>query len=325
MIQASRAPTTPAVRRFSFVLLVGLLVSWPPFASSDAPEGPGAPRIAAAPPSTGADEGPSSGDASGAFEELDLEELNRRLENPLSNLWSLVLQENLELVEGDLVAGTETSNVLFFQPFLPVPVGRDKLLAIRPVFPLVTVPDPDAAADGSGSGHTTGFGDMQLFTAVGPDRTDGLVWGVGATFIFPTASSDALGRGKYQAGPAGMLFKLGKRWTLGTLVQHWTSVAGDASRADTNRTDIQYVARRQLPGAWSIGMGPTISINWEADPGNRVTFPVGLGITKTLRWGKVPIKLRFEPQYSLIKPEAAGTAWNFRFQIAPVIPNPFDR
>ena len=30
-------------------------------------------------------------------------------------------------------------------------------------------------------------------------------------------------------------------------------------------------------------------------------------------------------QYSLIKPEAAGTSWNFRFQIAPVIPNPFDR
>ena len=52
---------------------------------------------------------------------------------------------------------------------------------------------------------------------------------------------------------------------------------------------------------------------------------VGLGITKTVRWGKVPIKLRFEPQYSIIKPDSAGTAWNFRFQIAPVIPNPFDR
>ena len=317
--------TRPVRVSFTLVLLAALLISRPLLTSSGAQDGPGSSRVAAETPSTDAEEGPSSGDASGGLEELDLEELNRRLENPLSNLWSLVLQENLELVAGDLVAGTETSNVLFFQPFLPVPVGQDKLLAIRPVFPLVTVPDPDAAAGDSGRGHTTGFGDMQLFTAVGPDRTDGLVWGVGATFIFPTASSDALGRGQYQAGPAGMLFKLGKRWTLGTLVQHWTSFAGDADRADTNRTDIQYVARRQLPGAWSIGMGPTISINWEADPGNRVTFPVGLGITKTVRWGKVPIKLRFEPQYSIIKPDAAGTAWNFRFQIAPVIPNPFDR
>jgi hypothetical protein len=45
--------------------------------------------------------------------------------------------------------------------------------------------------------------------------------------------------------------------------------------------------------------------------------------TKTVRWGKVPIKLRSEPQYSIIKPDNYGTAWNFRFQIAPVIPNPF--
>jgi len=38
--------------------------------------------------------------------------------------------------------------------------------------------------------------------------------------------------------------------------------------------------------------------------------------------GHLPIKLRFEPQYSIIKPD---DYWNFRFQIAPVIPNPIDR
>ena len=70
-------------------------------------------------------------------------------------------------------------------------------------------------------------------------------------------------------------------------------------------------------------MGPTISIDWEVESGNRVTFPIGLGITKTVRWGKTPIKLRFEPQYSIIALDDYGTRWNFRFQIAPVIPNPF--
>ena len=35
------------------------------------------------------------------------------------------------------------------------------------------------------------------------------------------------------------------------------------------------------------------------------------------------IKLRFEPQYSIIKPDDYGTRWSFRFQIAPVIQNPF--
>ena len=72
----------------------------------------------------------------------------------------------------------------------------------------------------------------------------------------------------------------------------------------------------------SIGMGPNISINWEAEDGNMVTFPIGLGITKTVKWGNTPWKLRFEPQYSIIKPEDYGTQWNIRIQIAPIIKNP---
>jgi hypothetical protein len=73
----------------------------------------------------------------------------------------------------------------------------------------------------------------------------------------------------------------------------------------------------------SIGMGPTVVVDWEADSGNKLTFPIGLGITKTVRWGKMPVKLRFEPQYSIIRPDDFGTAWNFRLQITPVIPSPF--
>jgi hypothetical protein len=307
---------------FTLIALANLAASPPLIESSSAQDASAAHEPADGPAPSAEVAAPSEA-ADAPADELDLQEISRQLDNPLSRLWSLVLQENLELNEGDLVSGTETSNVAFFQPFMPIPVGRDKLWALRPVFPLVTVPNFDSTAEGGSTGHTTGFGDMQLFTVVGPDRTDGVVWGVGATFIFPTASSDVLGQGKYQAGPAGMLFKLGKKWTLGTLVQHWASYAGDADRASTKRTDIQYVARRQLPGAWSIGMGPTITIDWEAESGNRVTFPIGLGVTKTVRLGKLPIKLRFEPQYSIIKPDDYGTRWNFRFQIAPVIPNPF--
>jgi hypothetical protein len=195
------------------------------------------------------------------------------------------------------------------------------LFFARPVFPLVT--QPVFNPDGSISEHKTGYGDTQLFAFLGPERTDGIVWGAGLTFIFPTASDEILGQGKYQAGPALLYFYLGKPWTLGILAQHWWSVAGDENRQETNHTDIQYVARHQLPDAWSIGMGPTISINWEADSGNRITFPIGLGITKTIRWGKTPIKFRLEPQYSIIKPDDYGTEWNIRIQIALVINSPF--
>jgi len=257
---------------------------------------------------------------------LSLEELNRRVENPLTDIWSLTLQENLSLLEGDAIDGKEFQNLLFFQPFMPFPVGRDDswMFTLRPVFPLVTNPVLDPAEPDGTTGHKTGFGDMQLLALAGPNRSDGIVWGAGATFKFPTATDDALGADVWQAGPSAMLFHMGKPWVLGLLGQHWWSVAGDSDADSVSRTDIQYVLRRQLPGGWSVGMGPTVTIDWKAPSGEKVTFPVGLGVTRTVRWNGTPWKLRIEPQYSIIRPDELGVEWNLRIQVAPIINNPFD-
>jgi hypothetical protein len=207
---------------------------------------------------------------------------------------------------------------------MPFEVGAKKqtMVTLRPVLPLVTQPVFDAEDPRQSYEHTTGLGDIQLLVLAGPNSGKSVVWGVGATFRFPTASDDNLGRGKYQAGPAAMLFHMGKPWTLGLLAQHWSSFAGDDDRESVSQTDIQYVIRRSIPGAMSIGMGPTISIDWEADSDNRLTVPVGLGITKTTRWGKTPFKLRAEVHYSVISPEDFGSTWNLRLQVTPVIPSP---
>ena len=254
--------------------------------------------------------------------EPSIEEINQQLDNPLSRFWSLIVQENLAYNTGDLVDGSVTTNVLNFQPSLPVPVGKAKMLLVRPVFPLVTGP----AVNSSGEiiGTETGFGDMQVFSLYGPDKKGGVVWGAGLTFVFPTASSENLGSGKYQAGPALMILSMGEKWTLGTIIQYWHSIGGDPDRPETSKTDIQYILRKKIPGkAMTIGMGPNISIDWEASEGNKVTFPIGLGITKTVKWGNLPWKLRIEPQYSIIKPDNYGALWNLRIQIAPIIKNPF--
>ena len=254
----------------------------------------------------------------------DLAEIDRRLNNPLTSLWSLTFQNNTSVYEGDALDGSEYSNNFFFQPFMPFEVGAEKqaMLTLRPVFPLVTQPVFDGPDARESHEHVTGFGDIQLMTLAGPNDGQGVVWGAGATFKFPTASKDELGQGKYQVGPAAMIFYMGKPWTLGLLAQHWSSFAGDGDRDSVSQTDIQYVLRRSIPGAMSIGMGPTISIDWKADSDNRLTLPVGLGITKTVRWGKMPFKLRAEVHYSVVSPEDFGSTWNFRLQVTPVIPSP---
>jgi hypothetical protein len=255
-------------------------------------------------------------------EEVSIDDLNRQLENPLSRFWSIIFQENLNFNSGDAVNGTHVSNVFNFQPSLPIPVGKSNMLLVRPVFPIVSSPVFDENGDRTDT--KTGQGDMNVFSLYGPDKKDGLIWGAGLTFTFPTANSDYLGSGKFQLGPALMALSITKKWTIGTIIQHWNSVGGDQDRADVTKTDIQYILRKQIKGkGMSIGMGPNLSIDWNAESGNKVTLPIGLGITKTVKWGNTPWKLRFEPQYSIIKPDDYGTLWNVRIQIAPIISNPF--
>jgi hypothetical protein len=254
----------------------------------------------------------------------DLSEIDRRLNNPLTSIWSFTFQNNTAIKEGDAIDGSETSNTLFFQPFLPFELGKEDqvMMTLRPVIPLLTQPTFKAPDRRNSSGHTTGIGDVQLLTLFGPNKGKGLVWGAGGTFVFPTADSNDLGQGKYQVGPSAMLFYMGKPWVGGILAQHWNSYAGDGDRSDVSRSEVQYILRRSIPNAMSIGMGPTISYDWKADSDNALTLPIGLGVTKTTRWGGKPVKLRAEVHYSVIRSDDYGTEWNFRFQITPVINSP---
>ena len=239
----------------------------------------------------------------------------------MAKYWSLVLQENLTINQGDAVDGNVVSNTLFFQPALPIPFGKNLVFTARPVFPLVT--QPYFSADATGGKKVTGFGDIQMAAFIGPGNARGWVWGMGATFVFPTATNKNLGSGKYQLGPAAMVFHIGETWNKGIFIQHWWSYAGDEDRNAVVITDIQYIIRKGLKNASSIGMGPSIRIDWTKDIDEGLTIPIGLGYTKTIRVGSTPLKLRIEPQYSIIRPDDYGNVWNLRIQIAPILKSPF--
>jgi hypothetical protein len=147
------------------------------------------------------------------------------------------------------------------------------------------------------------------------------LWGIGPTFIFPTASKDELGQEKWQAGPSAVGLWMGKEWIWGVFPQHWWSFAGNNDRKSTSFTNIQYFIWRMLPGEWQIGMSPNITMNWEADQDNRFTVPIGLGVGKLVKLGRLPVKIQLQGQYSVIHPDDCGQHWNFQLQVTPVIPN----
>lgn len=264
--------------------------------------------------------------------EASLQEVSRQINNPISTLWQLTLDNQITGLGGGGLEGVEPAYTGTFQPTIPVSLGKlglgrfdwaeDFNVITRLTLPFVeTVPLPL----GSGSGdRRSGFGDIQLGSVLAPNRRYGFVWGLGPTFIFPSASDDALGQGKWQAGPALVAGHHGKQWTAYAIVQQWWSFAGDDDRADTSQLCLNYVMLRSLPHQWQIGMQPSMLVDWKASPGDKVTFPVGLGVGKTVRIGNIPVQLWAEADYYPVRPDdVSAPRWGIGIQIIPVIPGLF--
>jgi hypothetical protein len=252
-----------------------------------------------------------------------LEEINKKLTNPVSSIWSLQFQQNnFRVSPGHGESGRWSTN-LIFQPVMPVAIDDDWNLITRPVLPLFVSQAHPEVGDPSQPDRSTAFGDITLLNLVSPSPNLVGNWllGVGPTWIFPTAPSDFTGQGKYQVGPAALVGYLSDKWIVGALAQNWWSFGGAGSRADTNGMNLQPIAAYFLRGGWSIGYSGNILANWDADRGRDVwTIPVGAAVAKVHKFGKLPIKFSLGLQWFPIQPEEYGQDWNVQIQITPVIP-----
>jgi hypothetical protein len=254
-------------------------------------------------------------------EATSMAEINRQLNNPVSSIWSLNFQNNFVFSEGSPSNRERWFYNLNFQPVLPLRLTEDWNLITRPVFPVLAVVDvPELSGGGLRWTEKSGLGDIALLSLLSPKSGESLLWGVGPSFIFPSASDNALGQGKWQAGPAAVVLHLGKEWIFGALAQQWWSFAGDSNRPDTSQANIQYFIQYILPDHWQVGLAPNVTVNWKADGGNKLNFPIGLGVGKLVRFGKLPVKFTVEIDYSVIKPDDFNQRWLIRFQMIPVLP-----
>jgi hypothetical protein len=122
-------------------------------------------------------------------------------------------------------------------------------------------------------------------------------------------------------GPAAVVGYLSKKFIAGAFVQNWTSFAGSGNRDNTNQMNLQPILAYFLPGGWSIGYSGNVLANWEADDsGDKWTVPVGVGISKVEKFGRLPVKLELAGQYMPIRPDMFGQKWNIQLSVTPVIP-----
>jgi hypothetical protein len=104
-----------------------------------------------------------------------------------------------------------------------------------------------------GRTRQTGIGDAVLNVLVSP-KSNGIIWGAGPAFFFPTGSSDYLTLKKWGIGPTALAIALRGRLTLGVLYFHVWSFAGSAGRPDLSFSYLQPFMTYAFKRGWGIGL-----------------------------------------------------------------------
>ncbi|HEY4645006.1 MAG TPA: hypothetical protein VIH25_01875, partial [Steroidobacteraceae bacterium] len=159
------------------------------------------------------------------------DELAKKLANPVASLISVPMQLNWDTDIGPVEEGERFT--LNIQPVIPISLNDDWNLISRTILPII-----DQSDIFPGAGSQTGTGDVvqSLFFSPKAPTAGGLIWGVGPVLLLPTGSDDLLGTEQWGIGPTAVLLKQSGRLTIGALVNHIESVAGDEDRADVSST-----------------------------------------------------------------------------------------
>lgn len=144
----------------------------------------------------------------------------------------------------------------------PIPLSENWKISTR--FDLPFVLTDAVSADNPGGETGFGLGDFLAQAALIETVSDRFAWGSGFRWVFPTASEDQFGTGKYQLVPfLGMRYslpELSKGSFFQPIVRYDFSVAGDESRKDVSRFRFSPTLNIALPDRWYITLYPSQDI-----------------------------------------------------------------
>jgi hypothetical protein len=152
-----------------------------------------------------------------------------------------------------------------------------------------------------------------------PAHPGKLIWGIGPTMTFPTATEPLLGNGKWSAGPALVLLTMPEHWVIGVLANNQWSFAG-WGRKSVDAFLVQAFINYNFPHGWYVCTQPIITANWLAASNERWTLPIGAGVGKILKLGKQPINVQLQAFDNVVTPNRGGADWQLRFQVSLLYP-----
>jgi hypothetical protein len=239
-------------------------------------------------------------------------DIAKQAQNPIASMISVPFQNNATFGVGE---HGSTANALDIEPVIPVTLNSDWNLVTRTIVPIVEEP---ALAPGLGS--VAGLGDIQLSLYLSPAQpTHGIIWGVGPSFSFATATDRSLGSGKESAGLSTAVLTIRGPWLVGTLITDVASVGGREDRKSVHSFLIEPFVNYNFSHGWYLNSSPIMTADWHAASDNRWTVPIGGGGGRILRIGKQAVNAYVQAFDNVVRPHEAGN-WTLRVQVQLLFP-----
>ncbi|MGX0879826.1 hypothetical protein ACSSV4_004540 [Roseovarius sp. MBR-154] len=216
-------------------------------------------------------------------------DLAKKLANPISSLISVPFQLNYDSNIGPADDGERL--VLNIQPVIPTSLNSDWNLITRVILPMTSQEDIFP-----GAGDQFGLGDTTISAFFSPVKPafGRWIWGVGPVAVLPTATDDLLGGEKWALGPTAIALTQSGPWTVGGLVNHVWSFAGDGKRTDINNTFLQPFVSYTTPKAWTYTLNTESSYDWKAD---EWSVPINAQVSKLTKFGNQPVSIGVGARY----------------------------
>lgn len=240
------------------------------------------------------------------------EALARAAQNPVAAMISVPFQSNTNFGYGPY---DKTQELLNIQPVIPLSLSPDWNLITRVIAPVLSQPQLYPGDD-----RTFGLGDLNPTFFLSPAKSGTFIWGVGPTFLLPTATDEDLGTGKWGAGPSVVGLVSTGPWVVGVLANNIWSFAGDSNRKEVNQLTVQPFVNYNFKGGWYLSSSPLITANWVADNDNRWTLPIGGSVGRVFHVGKQAMNAQLGAYYNAIAPDDVGPQWQIRAQLVFLFP-----
>jgi hypothetical protein len=278
---------------------------------------------------------------------ISLDEIAMELSNPVTALRSLAVDIEGTTFQGSLPdADGRASMRTVFMPSWPFKLRNGNNILFRATIPINSDQPLWELAywDHSAEWRLRQREDIRLeegFLARGHDHLDdvgidiayggvsdnGFIGMLGLSTVLATSEDGTAERDQLLLGPEFVLGKVASWGLIGARVKHLTNVYEDDIPGgygaelpwDTNETTVKLFFAYAMGNGWQIESNPTILYDWEAISGHEWTVPIGAGVSKTLRLGRVPVKLALDIQKYVASPDRLGPDWQLTFSLTPVL------